>query len=233
MADAAGAPRRTPRRRSRGTARPPAPRRSRRSAPSAPHHWVEEGIAGLLEPAAGHDVLDHGAGGDERGRRPPGPSTRWRRPATSVHTSTAPRTSTEPGSTGTRTPTSPTRMTSATQTSSGLTPHTLARPGRGNADGPGHRSGAVGSTGGCRSDLALGGDGRGVGELVGLVLRRWRRSLAACRRAPARGGRRRGVRRRSGAPHGGRPGLRTGHSGPRRSARRGWGQLQWSHRPHF
>ena len=63
--------------------------------------------------------------------------------------------------------------------------------------------------------------------------RRWRRSGGACHRAHGRGGRRRAAHRPTGARPSGRPGLRNGHSGPRRSATRSSGQLQWSHRPHF
>jgi len=63
--------------------------------------------------------------------------------------------------------------------------------------------------------------------------RRWRRSGEASHRARGRGAHRRAAHRPTGARPSGRPGLRNGHNGPRRSATRSSGQLQWSHRPHF
>ena len=135
------------------------------------------GDAGLLEPAAGHGVLDDRAGDEEAARRRRRRSSRCRSPISHGPDQDRRRGSAAPpGRTGTMMPTRPTRIASATTTSSaahGRHPPTASPDGVARTAGRRRprtvRSGAVGRrVVGQRS--VVGCDGRGVGELVGLVV---------------------------------------------------------------
>ena len=177
---------------------------------------------------------DHEEGGGDREDRPGG-----RPPPATAHTRMATRIRTAPGRIGTRMPTRPTAITRPTsdfgEASRGRPCHTSGAEidgGPGHDDGPGP-SGPGPSRGLGQIARSVGRDGRACRRACGSRRRRSRRSPRACLRARGRGGRRRAAHHRTGAPREGRPGHRNGRSGPRRSARRCWGQLQWSHRPHF
>ena len=218
----AGARRGRRRARSRGPARPPGPRRSRRCRAGRRARGCGSGRPAALRPRPGTAYFTTAADDQERASttakttQPVADAVRDRpRPGR------APRIRSEPGSTGTTIPTSPTSDGQADEdvSVSGHGRHPRHTRGTGQTRrAPGTRPGALRTSVVVRRVRARSSVGV-AGCRPACRSRRGRRprSRGACRRARGRGARRRGARRRRRARRGGRPGHRNGRSGPRLS----------------